>query len=1059
MTKHVTIVSLCLSVCLCSSIYGEDYRSRLKGLVFEAEEWSSPSDAWLKDEHPAEKWCLWTKEEDVANKRSGGQSLQSPRITADRAAPEDGAPPLHTHITGIPQGLYRVWMNNPARTIALSFDGQNWKPYLSQGELNLGVHRIEDGSFDLWVDDRYAFPERIGSCYYDYLRFEPYEPPVFSHLNTFTRPDGRTQISWITDKSGESGFVCFGSDGELDHRVDWDGVGQRNHVVVLPDLESGRVYEAQVCIDHDGKRIARSERVGFIAGAHPSPGPTTPQQIPLKIGEPTSVARSGWPVTSGVPFAQGALASTRDVLLCRASGERVPAQFETMARWPDGSVRWLLVDFQANTDAGQPVEYVLTTGSKTSNNPSANRLIRETPDGYLLDPGPLRIQIDRDAFRLPGRITLAAGDTAAIGPGAAELVTADGIVYRAGVPERITVETNGTERGVIRVEGHYVDGKDQPLMGYRMRLTVFRGRPDVRVQWTIGNDRTSDTFAEISSASLRIETPNSDAVTAGLADGRETRIEENASLAVLQDYDDHAVVTRGNERESRERDLGYVRLQTGELTVDAMVRDFWQTYPKGLRVTADAIALDLLPELPANQFARVEDRTEQRQIMLFYCYRSGNYLFKRGMEVATDVMLSFQRDADSDPAQQAAHWQNPLMAVAPAAHYCSSGAFWWVDPQRLDEFPRYAAAFRTSFANLERGRRERHEYGWMNYGDWFGERTWNWGNSEYDLQYVCAVHFARTGDLGAFWRGDQMARHNTTVDVVHYPWQTPMRELVYAHSVGHVGGFFQRDDSRITNRVYSMAGFIDGARDSSGGHTFQGGNFLYGFLTGDRRYLEVAETVCWNQATTYTPNWTFGIERSCGWSLYNAMSAYESTLNPYYLNAAHIYLEKVYELQDDETGGWRMRQGPPECSCPDAPHVGGKAFATGVLLHGMMMVDRVTPDPQLKQSLVRGADWLLDYSWNEAKQGFRYKTGCPKYADHGWYTPLVTDGIAYAYEITKDDRYRDFLLRTLHIPIDKTTGSGPSSGKDFASHFRHLPHTLHFVKSWGVTSLDASPPP
>ena len=154
-----------------------------------------------------------------------------------------------------------------------------------------------------------------------------------------------------------------------------------------------------------------------------------------------------------------------------------------------------------------------------------------------------------------------------------------------------------------------------------------------------------------------------------------------------------------------------------------------------------------------------------------------------------------------------------------------------------------------------------------------------------------------------------------------------------------------------------------------------------------------------------------------------------------------------------------MRQGPPECDCPDAPHVGGKAFATGVLLHGMMMVDRVAPNPQLKQSLVHGADWLLEHSWNETKQGFRYKTGCPKYADHGWYTPLVTDGIAYAYELTKDDRYRDFLLQTLPVPIGKTTGSGLSSGKDFASHFRHLPHTLYFMKHWGTTSLGESPSP
>ena len=679
-------------------------------------------------------------------------------------------------------------------------------------------------------------------------------------------------------------------------------------------------------------------------------------------------------------------------------------------------------------------------------------MIRKAKDGFILDPGPLQIRVDRQTFTFPGCVSIGRDGQTAITTGSAEIITADGTIYRVGVPEHIHIETNGPLRGVLRVEGHYVDDRGQPLMAYRSRLTVYRDRPDIRIQWTIGNNRTSDTFAELNRASLYIPLVGAGPLSAALADGQSTAIADTSSLTVLQDYDDRVTIKRADATIEGTRESGFVRVEAGGFTTDTMIRDFWQTYPKGLEVSPQGIRLDLLPALPENQFTSAGDLTDERQIALFYCYRDGKYLFKRGMEYTADVMLSFQKGKSEATAKKAAHWQEPLMAVAPPTHYCASGAFWWIDPWRSDEFPRHCEAFRDSFEKLEQGRQDRHEYGWMNYGDWWGERSWNWGNSEYDLQYVCANHFAQTGNLDAFWRGDQMARHNTTIDVIHYPWQ-PMRELVYTHCVGHVGGFFGREDNRITNRVYSMTGFISGVQDRSGGHTYQGGNFLYGFLTGDRRYLEVANTVCWNQATTYTPNWNFGIERACGWSLYNAISAYESTLNPYYLNAARIYLEKVYELQDPETGGWRMRQGPPECDCPDAPHIGGKAFATGVLLHGLMMVDRVSPDAKVKESLVRGVDWLLDHSWNEEKQGFRYKTGCPKYVNHGWYTPLVTDSIAYAYELTKDDRYRDFLLRTIPVPASKVTGSGRSSGKNFASHFRHLPHALHFVRKWGTTSL------
>jgi len=182
--RSIVAASLAAAVAaslVCSlPLSGQDKRSTLQGLVFEAEEWSTPRDAWVKDVHPPDKWCLWTQEEDVRSKRSGGQSLQSPRIEADRPTPEHGAPPLHTHLTGIPPGLYQVWMNGPARPIALAFDGATWERFAPAAELDLGIRRITEGTFDLWVDDRYANPGGLGSCYYDYLRLVPVQAPALS---------------------------------------------------------------------------------------------------------------------------------------------------------------------------------------------------------------------------------------------------------------------------------------------------------------------------------------------------------------------------------------------------------------------------------------------------------------------------------------------------------------------------------------------------------------------------------------------------------------------------------------------------------------------------------------------------------------------------------------------------------------------------------------------------------------------------------------------------------------------------------------------------------------
>ena len=73
----------------------------------------------------------------------------------------------------------------------------------------------------------------------------------------------------------------------------------------------------------------------------------------LVVTEPTGIARRQAPVTSGVPFARGELRSADRVALFLAESpdKQVPLQTEILSRWPDGSVKWLLLDFVAGSDS------------------------------------------------------------------------------------------------------------------------------------------------------------------------------------------------------------------------------------------------------------------------------------------------------------------------------------------------------------------------------------------------------------------------------------------------------------------------------------------------------------------------------------------------------------------------------------------------------------------------------------------------------------------------------------------------------------------------------------
>ncbi|OGV72677.1 MAG: hypothetical protein A3K19_06860 [Lentisphaerae bacterium RIFOXYB12_FULL_65_16] len=137
-------------------------------LVFETEDWTGPADAIVKDKDTGDKWKFATNDK----RWTRNTVLVSPGVPKDRATPEEGAPVLHTHITGIPNGTYDVTVAH-SRPLAVSRDGgTTWKK-LDDGDVAIGKAEVSDGTFDLWVDDRYASSTSIGGSYYDYLTFTP----------------------------------------------------------------------------------------------------------------------------------------------------------------------------------------------------------------------------------------------------------------------------------------------------------------------------------------------------------------------------------------------------------------------------------------------------------------------------------------------------------------------------------------------------------------------------------------------------------------------------------------------------------------------------------------------------------------------------------------------------------------------------------------------------------------------------------------------------------------------------------------------------------------------
>ena len=76
-----------------------------------------------------------------------------------------------------------------------------------------------------------------------------------------------------------------------------------------------------------------------------------PSVFRVTIRKTAWIPRRAEPTKVSLPFAAGALQIPGRVILLDDHDKQVPSQLEVLARWPDGSIRWLLAHFLADVPA------------------------------------------------------------------------------------------------------------------------------------------------------------------------------------------------------------------------------------------------------------------------------------------------------------------------------------------------------------------------------------------------------------------------------------------------------------------------------------------------------------------------------------------------------------------------------------------------------------------------------------------------------------------------------------------------------------------------------------
>jgi hypothetical protein len=426
--------------------------------------------------------------------------------------------------------------------------------------------------------------------------------------------------------------------------------------------------------------------------------------VPIGVEDGSGIARKGWPVRCGVPFAQGMLPKESVFELKGPDGKSVPVQTAPMATWLDGSLKWVLVDFPADVAANGHVFYTLT------GNP-----------GKKTDQEPLVTQ-NGEEFKVPGG-SLKATDLRLFGLfGPEDLWWEDGAGQKyyfrlIGDGAGMSVVENGVNRAVIKAAGWYVNDKNRPVCLGELRMEYYRGKTFRKLEHTVtfGGDPWKE---KLGSYGIRFQLPEKgfESVSAEF-DGK---TQSGKNITVLQRSSDGANLTVDGKELQGVRAIGAVEF-TGKTNAPIGVyhRNFWQMAPK--KLVADAVggtvAFSYWPsESGAMSFLPREDG--------WIPSSSSSEAIAVGMSRTHEIFIDF---ADTKVEAAEKYLSEPVVAIVPPKYLAQTKAMLHLshyDPERYPELEQLISSTIDFYAS------QRELFGW--YGEWvYGGIPNFWNPKEY----------------------------------------------------------------------------------------------------------------------------------------------------------------------------------------------------------------------------------------------------------------------------------------------------------------------------------------
>jgi len=769
------------------------------------------------------------------------------------------------------------------------------------------------------------------------------------------------------------------------------GRAGRLHRLAFSGLLPDQQYIAHISArDQSGDTATASQQFATM----PAQQPTRQIVVPLEIFSPAAADLSGAPLLFGLPFARGSATQLDDCLL-RAGDENSAASARIQSRWDDGSVQWALIETRLPADGSDAALHVNSE--------------------WRAEEGSSCHGLSLDDLRLPDwRFCAALGD---------------GTMLRSSAPQQIQRDE---DNATFVVE--HQDARGVTQLRSKLWLRFYAGqrflclthRLEVLAPEQAAAPNEADTMLSLREFSLRIPFAGQRVGQAG----QKWSLDDDWQLR--HDHDQWHEIC-GEVCDGRA--AGHVRVEGESGSLGIGISHFWQTYPKALTVDAQGIDIGLFPERAGRELPGDDDASHR----LYFWLDEVGYKLKAGLALTNDILLDFGDDTRGFDWLEA-----PPLAVPTIDYLNSTRALSPIGARHDSPLPSYESLTDRALQSFVDDREGHRAYGQLNFGDWYGESGWSWGNNEYDSAYCGYSEFLRGGDAGwAVW-ARQAARHLADVDTINSSSDATRTGGQAMHIPGHLGGYlppFFRSKMRGTNLIPS--------------HTWVEGPLLHWLLTGDETAFEsLQKTRDWLLQARFFDAYDFSNAREAGWHLIH-LCALAWLDDPAALNAASILVARVLERQAPG-GGWLRMLTDSHCGCGYPRCRGEAGFMVGVLLSGLMRYYRHSHDSAVADAIVGGARWLIANTFDHDSGYFRY-TSCANRTLGGKFqcTQWVLEGLAAAWTVSGDAEIGGYLQRGLEVIGRFPVGIGHSGmGKAMAQQMRYVPSILASLKEAPLDPAD-----